>query len=219
MYESFQLNFEKYYSGGRKTTEWLLNLCRPFLDLEEATMLDWGCGPARIVRHLPDLLPGATVHGTDYNRKTIAWCKEAIPEVEFGVGKLAPPLEYPDAHFDLIYGISIFTHLSEANHVAWLTELARILKPGGVLFLTTQGDIFRQKLTPTEKTQYDGGSLVVRGGVKEGHRVYSAFQPPSYFRDLCKGQLTVQQHIPGAVQEWGLEQDVFILTSPIGQTN
>jgi len=211
MYESFQINYQKYFSGGRKTTEWLLDLCGPFLDLQEATILDWGCGPARIVRHLPDLLPGATVHGTDYNRKTIAWCKEAIPKVEFRVGKLAPPLEYPDAQFDLIYGISIFTHLSEANHVAWLTELARLLKPGGVIFLTTQGDIFRQKLTLSEKTQYDGGSLVVRGGAKEGHRVYSAFQPPVYFRSLTSGRFQEIKHIPGEQEDWGLEQDVFVM--------
>ena len=45
------------------------------------------------------------------------------------------------------------------------------------MFLITQGDNFKVKLTDLELTKYKKNELVVRGKVKEGHRTYSAFHP------------------------------------------
>jgi SAM-dependent methyltransferase len=44
------------------------------------------------------------------------------------------------ATFDLIYAISVLTHLREDDHIEWLEELHRIAKPDAVLLLTTFGD-------------------------------------------------------------------------------
>jgi len=51
-----------------------------------------------------------------------------------------PPLPYPAAHFDVIYCLSVFTHLDERMQDAWLAELDRILEPGGVLLLTVYSE-------------------------------------------------------------------------------
>jgi len=79
IYESFDLNYDSYYFASRKTAEWLLNHFKKFLDLHNKNILDWGCGPARIVRHLPDLLDNScAIYATDYNPRTIAWNKKEI---------------------------------------------------------------------------------------------------------------------------------------------
>ncbi|MDV7395980.1 class I SAM-dependent methyltransferase, partial [Arthrospira platensis SPKY1] len=122
-----------------------------YQDLHGKRILDWGCGPARIVRHLPGLLPDSEIHGTDYNPNTIAWCKANIKGVQFEKNELDPPTVYPDKHFDLIYGISIFTHLSEPRHFSWFDELMRIAKPGAVILLTTHGNLYKRVLTDAEK--------------------------------------------------------------------
>jgi hypothetical protein len=41
---------------------------------------------------------------------------------------------------DLLYGISVFTHLSEYHRHLWLSEIARVLRPGGCAILTTHGE-------------------------------------------------------------------------------
>src|SRR5690606_11385803 len=46
----------------------------------------------------------------------------------------------PDASVDLLYGISVMTHLTELNQQLWLEEISRILKPGGCALLTTHGE-------------------------------------------------------------------------------
>lgn len=41
--------------------------------------------------------------------------------------------------FDLVFAYSVFSHLSEETHEKWLEEFRRILKPGGLLIVTTWG--------------------------------------------------------------------------------
>jgi len=174
--------------------------------------LDWGCGPARVVRHLPDFVgKHCRIFGTDYNTATIDWCKNNVTNINFQLNKIAPPLVFEENFFGAIYGISIFTHLSEANHLAWYDELMRVSQKGCVLLLTMQGEAFRAILTGKERAIFDKGQLVTRGKVLEGHRVYSAFHPPAYVRELFGRDAEILKHKPGIKKDWGIEQDVWIL--------
>ncbi len=212
LFEAFQLDYQKYFEGGARTAKWLIGLFEKHSDLKGKSILDWGCGPSRVLRHFPTLLDNnCEIHGTDYNAKTIAWCRENIEGVSFSINRLNPPTEYPEARFDLVYGISIFTHLSEANHQLWFDELMRISKKDAVLLLTTHGNIFREKLTGQERLDFDRGDLVERGKVVEGHRVFAAFHPPVYIRRLFEPQAEILEHIEGVRKSWGLEQDVWII--------
>jgi len=64
------------------------------------------------------------------------------------------PTHYPQAYFDLIFGISVFTHLSAIQQTQWIDELARICKTGGILLVTTMGAYFEKQLTTPEKIGY-----------------------------------------------------------------
>jgi ubiquinone/menaquinone biosynthesis C-methylase UbiE len=210
MYESFQLDYSRYFINGRKTAEWLIDLVSPYINFADVHVLDWGCGPGRIIRHLPTLLPDAAkFYGTDYNFASIDWCRENLDGIEFGKNELHPPLEYSEASFNWIYGISIFTHLSKPAHKEWMDELFRVLKPGGILFLTLHGEVFKNKLDSDEIDRFNQNQLVVRGQVKEGHRTFIAFHPPEYVLRLTSNFRTLK-HIPGKMSGKSLEQDVWI---------
>lgn len=164
MYESFQINYKKYYFGGKETAEWVLGQIRNHKNLEGKNILDWGCGPGRLIRHLPELLNYKSyVYGTDYNQESIEWCKENIENVEFNQNKLGAKLPYKNDFFDAIYGISIFTHLSKEMHFKWFEELKRVLKPEGIILITTQGNNFKTKLSKRERNNFENGELIVRG--------------------------------------------------------
>lgn len=215
IYESFQLNYQKYYSESIGTAKWLKNHFEKHIELTNKRILDWGCGPGRIIRHLPSVIGNnCEFYGTDYNRQSINWCDENIKGVQFNQNTLSATLPYADNFMDVIYGISIFTHLSEQLHHDWYRELYRILKPNGILFLTTQGDNFKPKLTASELQQYKNHQLVVRGNVKEGHRTYSAFHPQGFMKKLfSNAELLEHIETPPEGKKW-LPQDNWIIRKP-----
>ena len=181
-------------------------LIQEYKNLKGASVLDWGCGPARVIRHLPALIENGTFYGSDYNRKSIAWCASNFKNIYFHTNDLMPGLVYEKEWFDFIYAISIFTHLSREAHEAWMNELIRVLKPGGILLITLHGRGFREKLTPIEQERFDADDLVIRGKVMEGHRTFTAFHPVNWVK-IWTLSLTVLEFIPGGPGE----QDVWIL--------
>lgn len=215
IYESFRMNYEKYYTDGADTARILASRFRKFTDLEDKRILDWGCGPGRVIRHLPVYAgKGCSFYGTDYNQQSVGWCKNNLPGIAFNDNTLDATLPYEDQFFDIIYGISVLTHLSEKMHYQWYNELIRILRPGGIMLVTTQGDNFREKLTESEMNEYDRGVLVVRGKVKEGHRTYSAFHPVAFMKGIFR-DVDILEHLvtPPVSNKW-LPQDTWIIRKP-----
>ena len=100
-------------------------------------VLDWGCGCGRIARFCADW-PGFT--GVDIDADNAQWCKEHLAFGEFRPVDLYPPTPFPDRRFDLIFGISVMTHLAEDVQQQWLAELHRISAPYGIVLLTTLGE-------------------------------------------------------------------------------
>ena len=101
-------------------------------------VLDWGCGCGRVSRWLNR--PDWRMHGVDIDHENAAWCHQHLGKGEAWLGcDLEPPTPFEDASFDLIFGISVFTHLGEEAQFRWLSELKRLLRPGGVALVTVHG--------------------------------------------------------------------------------
>lgn len=109
------------------------------------SILDFGCGCGRVTLWIAQqMAAGSELHGTDTDAEAIAWCRDHLPG-RFGVNAPLPPLEYGDSAFDLIYAVSVFTHLDEERQFEWLRELRRVLKPGGTLLFTVHGEeVYKQ---------------------------------------------------------------------------
>ncbi len=212
IYESFQLDYQKYFTDSEETARWLAGLLKKHIELDGVKILDWGCGPGRVIRHLSKFTgPECEFYGTDYNAESIAWCSENLPGILFNRNSLEAGLPYENNFFDVIYGISVFTHLSKKMHFAWFSELLRVLKPGGIMLFTAQGENFRAKLTTNELTVFDEGKLVIRGQTKEGHRTYSAFHPKKFMEELF-APAEILEHIERQPENGGwLPQDVWML--------
>jgi trans-aconitate methyltransferase len=97
---------------------------------------DWGCGCARVVQAVHRIAPKANIVGLDIDQDNITWCQGNIPYAQFEHVPLFPPTDIPDGRFDLLYGISVFTHLTRQAFEAWRDELHRLVRPGGVVLVT-----------------------------------------------------------------------------------
>ena len=116
----------------------LSHIGKSFIDFPRA--LEFGCGCGRILLHLKSVGEAVDLYGVDIDADAIGWAQQHIPWVTCSVNQGLPPLDFPDEHFDLVFNHSVFTHMDESYQDAWLVELERITKPGGVLVLSVSGE-------------------------------------------------------------------------------
>ena len=206
--------WEFYKRSGMETAAFLAGVLRKHLPGQTGLrVLEWGCGPARVIRHLPEAIGNdAQVYGTDYNTATITWCRESIPGVHFDNNQLEPPLPFEENFFDFIYSISVFTHLSETVSRQWAAELLRVSKPGDVLSLTVNGDSFTNKMLPQELKSYQETGVLMRAQFEEGKRCFIAVHSPNYVRDVLFKDFKILEHLPAGFPFTG--QDIWILQKP-----
>ncbi len=173
-----------------------------------SSILDFGCGCGRIMRHWKNL-KGPKLYGSDYNPRLVKWCDFNLPFAEFAVNSLESGFKYEDEKFDFIYAISVFTHLTEKMGLFWISELDRVLKPGGIMYLTFMGTTRAPSLPKELRACFEAGQLVVTGAKHTGRNTCAAFHPEQYIRNVFARGLNVLDFIPGGATD--AFQDVFLL--------
>ncbi len=130
------IGWRYFLAGGRAAIETFAGLVdRNGGDFRNARrILDFGCGCGSLARHAPKLT-GADFYGVDFNGRLVDWCAANLKGT-YSRNRLQPPLAIPDAHFDVVYLLSVFTHLRVPTQNAWLEEFSRVLAPGGLCLVT-----------------------------------------------------------------------------------
>ena len=185
--------------------EWFLRSGRAAYDAiaahvpldEVESVLDFGCGCGLVTRYFEGF--HGDVAGSDLSAPAIDWCRSNLPFAQFEQNGLAPPLRFGDASFDLVYALSVFTHLTEELQLAWRDEVRRVLRPGGSFLLTTHGESYAGRLDAGERARFGRGELVVRWGDIPGTNLCSAYHPETYLRDtFARGFAFVELEAEGA---------------------
>jgi SAM-dependent methyltransferase len=175
-------------------------------------LLDFGCGCGRTARQWA-ALRGPEVHGCDYNAKLVDWCRENLGFMDARVNGLEPPSPYPDDRFDLVYAISVLTHLDEPLAHRWVAEFERIVRPGGLLLVTAHGDAYRDALGKRTGPRYDAGEMVVVGSRRAGMNACAAHHPPVYVRERLLRRFEPVSFVAGGTVD-GFPQDVHLVRRP-----
>jgi SAM-dependent methyltransferase len=186
-----------FVEGGQLALESIrASLATQGVDLEQlSSVLDFGCGVGRVLRHWPNP-DRMRLHGTDINPALIRWSSDHLPFAAFRTNRTTPPLEYADSTFDLIYALSVFTHLPEDLQTAWIDELTRVLEAGGFLLITVHGDHYLPDLDADEQRRFRKGRLVVRNAAARGSNLCAAFHPEPYIRDVLARDLELVAQLP-----------------------
>ena len=115
--------------------------------LDNASILDFGCGYGRIARLMYYFSDTENVVGVDPWDQSINICHgDGLKQNFFLSDYLPRNLPVGDKRFDLIYAFSVFTHLSERATRMSMETMLRHLKPNGLLVIT---------IRPVEYWNYD----------------------------------------------------------------
>lgn len=110
--------------------------------LERARILDFGVGWGRLIRLFAHDVPEPQLFGVDVDPDILQLCVDTGVPGTFLEVEPRGPLPFDDGAVDLAYAYSVFSHLAEDAAVSALAELARVVRPGGQLTLTTPGARF-----------------------------------------------------------------------------
>jgi SAM-dependent methyltransferase len=108
-------------------------------------VLDFGCGWGRIIRFFARDSDHRNLSGVDINPSVIEVCRSTNRWSTFAPIDAFPPTELDSESFDVIYAYSVFSHLPEDVTSPWVAEFARLLRPGGLLIVTTRDRGFIQR--------------------------------------------------------------------------
>ncbi len=209
---------DEFYRYGSYAATWISEmLARNDVNPQSlGTVLDFGCGCGRVIRHWPRFTR-AKLYGSDYNPRLVEWCAANLPFGRFEINGLEPPLPFADESFDLVQALSVFTHFDAEMHVPWMQELIRIVKPGGVLLPTFHGRS-RVEYMRTEGQYeqiapgFDAGELVVIGSQHAGSSGCAAYHPERYIREVLGRGLELVDFSPGGALD--IQQDAVLFRKP-----
>jgi SAM-dependent methyltransferase len=113
--------------------------------------LDLGCGGGQVSIKLA--ARGYRIVGVDFAPSAIELARRNAPELTFVVGDCLA-LELPAASFDLAVDNHVLHCILGADRARFLGEVARVVRPGGLLFSDTMSregyvDFDRHQLDPT----------------------------------------------------------------------
>jgi len=150
--------------------------------VQDASVLDYGCGYGRIARLMYAYVDEANLWGVDPWDRSIEICHADGMGPNFVQSDYLPEsLPVAGRTFDLIYAFSVFTHLSKRATLASLRVLRKHIKPDGVLLITIRPEEYWAKdshTTPKQKHDL----------VQQHNDIGFAFSP--HCREAIDGDIT-----------------------------
>ena len=102
-------------------------------------LLDFGCGWGRVTRLLALKYGQKGLFGLDVNQAALATAAAAMPKATFALLENDPPSPLREGLIDLAISVSVFSHLNERYQESWAADIARMVAPSGLAFVTYHG--------------------------------------------------------------------------------
>jgi SAM-dependent methyltransferase len=143
------------------------------------SILDFGCGSGRLLTGWLLLGGDRVLVGCDSSAALTDWARAHLPDgARVDRSSHLPPLPYGDGEFDFAYAISVVTHLRYRTQEAWAQELARILRPGGILLVTAHGPLYVDLFAAGRRAEFSEAGHLELEGAEDGSNEFASFHAP-----------------------------------------
>lgn len=114
------------------------------------SVLDFGCGSGRVAHSLAKRVKLKRYLGTDVVQPLLDYAATKTPSDYQFVKHHELTIPAEDEAFDISYAFSVFTHLLQAEIFIYMTDIARVTKPGGTFVFS-----FLELASPMHWTIFD----------------------------------------------------------------
>lgn len=183
------LNTRAFANSGEAGAAVLNHILRHHIIVDNARILDFGCGSGRIVIPLSRKMPNTWFDATDVDAQAVDYLTMlGLKNVSAKINSYQGPLPYENAIFDAVYSVSVWSHVPEDLSDYWLSQIHRALKPQAVALLSVAG---RKVLEQWQKTHHRWRNIDA-GIFEEENFAY---------RELSNLESN-PEHYPGVTKSW-----------------
>lgn len=145
---------------------------------DQPAILDFGAGTGASIPYFRKYFIGARITCLDVSKKSLQIGDERFStQAEFRHfdGKEIP---FEDNTFDIAFAACVFHHIDHSEHLAHLSELHRILKHGGSLFIFEHNPYNPLTLHAVNTCPFDENAVLIRPSSMKRHFRTTGFPNP-----------------------------------------
>lgn len=175
------------------------------------SFLEFACGHGRFTRHLAQVLPAGGLTVSDVVPGSVEFLCHHFGVRGFASTPLPGALHIPE-RYDVVFVLSLFSHLPDATWSAWLARLHQAVAPGGVLVFSTHGE----KCARLSGVNWDVNGYAFfassESNAIDGAEYGTTYTSADYVKRAIADVAPRAQvfHLPAAF--WG-NQDAFVVTA------
>ena len=181
--------------------------------LRARSLLEFASGHGRFTRHLVKALGAGRVVVSDVVADSVDFAREVFEVKGFVSAAVPEDVAWSEQH-DVVFVLSLFSHLPPSTWSRWLRRIYEMVAPGGVLVFTTHG---------TEAARKQGVTLDAEGyfftpssesNAIDGQEYGTAFTSEAYVRTRIAEHLPDARLLQFAPQHFWHHQDAFVVQRP-----
>ena len=181
--------------------------------LKTQSVLEFASGHGRFTRHLVKALGASRVVANDVVVDSVEFSRKTFG-VEGFVSPSVPEQVQWDKQHDLVFVLSLFTHLPASTWSRWLKRIYDMVAPGGVLVFTTHGAeaVFKQNVTLDENGYFFVASS--ESNAIDGQEYGTTFTSEAFVRARIAETLPEARLLKVAERQFWHHQDAIVIEKP-----
>lgn len=181
--------------------------------LSAQSLLEFASGHGRFTRHLVKALGPQRVVVSDVVGDAVEFARDAFEVQGFVSASQPENVVWPYQH-DVVFVLSLFSHLPRSTWARWLQRIYAMVAPGGVLVFTTHGAEAVRKQGVTLDAEGYFFTPSSESNAIAGQEYGTAFTSEAYVRGQIAQHLPDAQVLQFAPQHFWHHQDAFVVQRP-----
>jgi SAM-dependent methyltransferase len=130
--------------------------------IEPAKIIDFGSGIGNSIPYFRKYFASAEVTCADVSPRSLELSRSRFPGSERFLLIEASAIPAPDRSFDIAFSACVFHHIAHDEHVAWLKELRRVTKNGGLVAIFEHNPLNPLTVRAVNTCPFDVNARLIR---------------------------------------------------------
>jgi SAM-dependent methyltransferase len=162
-------------------------------------LFDFGSGIGNSVPYFRKFFPDGELSCGDVSSRSIEIAQIRNPGSENYV-LIGDTIPLPTGSQDIVFSACVFHHIPHEQHPHWLSELHRIVRPGGLLTIYEHNPLNPLTVRAVNTCPLDVNAKLIRGGAMRARALASGWQDAQvdyrlFFPSVLKALRPIEKHL------------------------